>query len=143
MTTFKDKANSLIETLEQQSSKTRNFAELELLILKATQDLGQLAATDLTTDEAFPPQYPCCPKCQKAMRKSETRNATLKTLWGEIKHPRTRYRCHQCHTSQTIWQDSSLDSSHCTPLVLARLEEFAVEVPYRKACQFMHSGVIS
>ena len=55
MTTFKDKANSLIETLEQQSSKTRNFAELELLILKATQDLGQLAATDLTTDEVFPP----------------------------------------------------------------------------------------
>ena len=38
-----------------------------------------------------------------------------------------------------MWQDSSLDSSDCTPLVLARLEEFAVEVPYRKACQFMHS----
>ena len=38
-----------------------------------------------------------------------------------------------------MWHDSSLDNSDCTPLVLARLEEFAVEVPYRKACQFMQT----
>ena len=73
------------------------------------------------------------------MSKSETRKAKLKTLWGEIEHVKTRYRCSKCQSSQTIWQDSSLDNSDCSPLVLARLEEFAVEVPYRKACQFMHS----
>ena len=73
------------------------------------------------------------------MRRSETRTATLKTLWGEVEHPRTRYRCSTCQSSQTLWHDSSLDSSDCSPLVLLRLEEFAVEVPYRKACQFLHS----
>ena len=76
MTTFKDKANSLIETLEQQSSKTKNFAELELLILKATQDLGQLAATDLTTDEAFPPSIPMLSEMPKsnAKKRNSKRN---------------------------------------------------------------------
>ena len=76
MTTFKDKANSLIETLEQQSSKTKNFAELELLILKATQDLGQLAATDLTTDEAFPPSEIVLSKMSKgnAKKRNSKRN---------------------------------------------------------------------
>ena len=73
------------------------------------------------------------------MSKSETRKAKLKTLWGEIEHVKTRYRCSKCQSSQTVWHDSSLDNSDCTPLVLARLEEFAVEVPYRKACQFMQT----
>lgn len=58
MTTFTSKVTAFAELLEQQSHQTRNFAELELLILKATQELGRLAATDLTTDEAFSPSTP-------------------------------------------------------------------------------------
>lgn len=79
MTTFTSKVNALAELLEQQSGKTKNFAELELLILKATQDLGQLAATDLTTDEAFSPSQTVLSKMpstneQKRNPKSKTKN---------------------------------------------------------------------
>ena len=79
MTTFTSKVNALAELLEQQSSKTKNFAELELLILKATQDIGQLAATDLTTDESFPPSQTVLSKVpstneQKRNPKSKTKN---------------------------------------------------------------------
>jgi hypothetical protein len=73
------------------------------------------------------------------MSKSETRTATLKTLWGDIKHPTTRYRCHTCSSSQSVWSDPSLDSSDCSPLVLARMQEFALHVPYRIASGFMDS----
>ena len=76
MTTFTSKVNALAELLEQQSSKTRNFAELELLILKATQDLGQLSATDLTTNEAFPPSETVLSKMPKsnAKKRNSKRN---------------------------------------------------------------------
>jgi hypothetical protein len=77
------------------------------------------------------------------MSKSETRTATLKTLWGEIKHPRSRYRCHACNSSQSVWTDPSLDSSDCSPLVLARMQEFALHVPYRIASGFMDSWGVS
>jgi hypothetical protein len=44
MTDFKTQASALLET---QSKQTQNFAELELLILKTTQKLGQIAAQTL------------------------------------------------------------------------------------------------
>ncbi len=77
------------------------------------------------------------------MSKSETRTATLKTLWGEIKHPRSRYRCHTCNSSQSVWTDPSLDSSNCSSLVLTRMQEFALHVPYRIASGFMDSWGVS
>jgi hypothetical protein len=73
------------------------------------------------------------------MSKSETRTATLKTLWGEIQHPRIRYRCHKCQSSHSQWADPSLDNSHCSPLVLSRTQEFALHVPYRTAQAFLHT----
>lgn len=47
MTNFKTQASELLESLETQSKQTQNFAELELLILKTTQKLGQIAAQTL------------------------------------------------------------------------------------------------
>jgi hypothetical protein len=49
MTNFKDQAAAIIETLESQSKETPNFAQLELLILEATQKLGKIAAQTLET----------------------------------------------------------------------------------------------
>ena len=76
MTTFTSKVNALAELLEQQSIKTRNFAELELLILKATQDLGQLSAIDLPNNEAFPPSETVLSKMSKgnAKKRNSKRN---------------------------------------------------------------------
>jgi hypothetical protein len=59
MTDFKTQASALLESLETQSKQTQNFAELELLILKTTQKLGQIAAQTLETnasEEISPPQ---------------------------------------------------------------------------------------
>lgn len=50
MTNFKTQASALLESLETQSKQTKNFAELELLILKTTQKLGQIAAQTLETN---------------------------------------------------------------------------------------------
>jgi hypothetical protein len=50
MTDFKTQASALLESLEIQSKQTQNFAELELLILKTTQKLGQIAAQTLETN---------------------------------------------------------------------------------------------
>jgi hypothetical protein len=50
MTNFKTQAAALLESLETQSKQTQNFAELELLILKTTQKLGQIAAQTLETN---------------------------------------------------------------------------------------------
>lgn len=50
MTDFKTQAAALLESLETQSKQTQNFAELELLILKTTQKLGQIAAQTLEPD---------------------------------------------------------------------------------------------
>jgi hypothetical protein len=47
MTNFKTQAAALLESLETQSKQTQNFAQLELLILKTTQKLGQIAAQTL------------------------------------------------------------------------------------------------
>jgi hypothetical protein len=47
MTNFKDQAAAIIESLESQSKQTPNFAQLELLILEATQKLGKIAAETL------------------------------------------------------------------------------------------------
>lgn len=71
------------------------------------------------------------------MSQSETRSAKLKTLWGEVEQPRIRYRCNQCNHSLSLWKDSSLDGSNCTRLVLLRMQEFALHVPYRTPSQFM------
>jgi hypothetical protein len=49
MTNFKDQATAIIESLESQSKETPNFAQLELLILEATQKLGKIAAETLET----------------------------------------------------------------------------------------------
>jgi hypothetical protein len=73
------------------------------------------------------------------MSKSETRKATLKTLWGDVQHPKIRYRCAKCSHSLSLWEDPSLDSSDCTPLVLSRMQEFALHVPYRISSQFMRT----
>jgi hypothetical protein len=43
MTDFKTQASALLESLETQSKQTQKFTELELLILKITQKLGQIA----------------------------------------------------------------------------------------------------
>jgi hypothetical protein len=50
MTNFKTQAAALLESLETQSKQTQNFAQLELLILKTTQKLGQIAAQTLETN---------------------------------------------------------------------------------------------
>jgi hypothetical protein len=49
MTNFKDQATKIIEALESKSQQTPNFAQLELLILEATQKLGKIAAETLET----------------------------------------------------------------------------------------------
>ena len=49
MTNFKDQAAAIIEALELESQQTPNFAQLELLILEATQKLGKIAAQTLET----------------------------------------------------------------------------------------------
>ncbi len=49
MTNFKDQAVAIIESLESQSKEIPNFAQLELLILEATQKLGKIAAETLET----------------------------------------------------------------------------------------------
>lgn len=49
MTNFKDQATKIIEALESKSKETPNFAQLELLILEATQKLGKIAAETLET----------------------------------------------------------------------------------------------
>ena len=49
MSNFKDQAAAIIESLESQSQETPNFAQLELLILEATQKLGKIAAQTLET----------------------------------------------------------------------------------------------
>lgn len=61
MTDFKTQASALLESLETQSKQTQNFAELELLILKTTQKLGQIAAQTLETNASeglspYPPE---------------------------------------------------------------------------------------
>jgi hypothetical protein len=43
MTDLKTQASALLESLETQSKQTQNFTKLELLILKTTQKLGQIA----------------------------------------------------------------------------------------------------
>jgi hypothetical protein len=62
MTEFRNKVSAIAELLEQQGSKAKNFAELELLILKATQELGQVAATDLRPSEDFSPSSTLLPE---------------------------------------------------------------------------------
>ncbi len=59
MTDFKTQASALLESLETQSKQTQNIAQLELLILKTTQKLGQIATQTLETnasEEISPPQ---------------------------------------------------------------------------------------
>ena len=82
MTTFTRKVNTLAELLEQQSRQTQNFAELELLILKATQDLGHLAATNLTPVEAFPPSKAMLSEMPKSNAKKRNSNSNTQNLVG-------------------------------------------------------------
>ncbi len=52
MNQFKIQATAIIEALEAKSKEARNFAELELVILEATRQLGQVAASTLETKDS-------------------------------------------------------------------------------------------
>jgi hypothetical protein len=80
MTTFKNKVIALAELLEQEGKKAKNFAEVEQIILKATQEFGHLAASDLRMNEDFSPssaEMPAMPKsnAKTPNKKRKTQNA--------------------------------------------------------------------
>jgi hypothetical protein len=82
MTTFKNKVIALAELLEQQGKKAKSFAEVEQLILKATQEFGYLAASDLTIDEAFSPSSPEMPAMPKSNAKTPNKKRKAQNAVG-------------------------------------------------------------
>jgi hypothetical protein len=83
MTNFKDQATKIIESLESQSKETPNFAQLELLILEATQKLGKIAAETLETkSEGISPLEATLPELPEAHEQKRNANSESKNTLG-------------------------------------------------------------
>jgi hypothetical protein len=84
MTNFKDQASKIIETLETQSKQTPNFAQLELLILEATQKLGKIAAQTLETQasEGISPLETTLPEMPEEHEQKRNPNSEPKNTLG-------------------------------------------------------------
>ena len=54
----------------------------------------------------------------------------MTSLWGKLRIPRFRRRCHQCQNQTQFWGDESLDESTCTPLVFQRVQALALQTSY-------------
>ncbi len=84
MTNFKDQATKIIEALETQSQQTPNFAQLELLILEATQKLGKIAAQTLETQasEGISPLETRLPELPAAHEQKRNSNSDPENTLG-------------------------------------------------------------
>jgi hypothetical protein len=62
----------------------------------------------------------------------------MHSLWGIVQLPKARYKCQNCKTQYTTFQDPNLDESGCTPLVLERAEHLSLLLPYEITTRVLH-----
>jgi hypothetical protein len=87
MTDFKTQASALLESLETQSKQTQNFAQLELLILKTTQKLGQIAAQTLLDHKTHLRAWSLEPNASEGLPPSEPQMSPMPDEHEQKRNP--------------------------------------------------------